>query len=205
MAVASPAVDFSLQLPEVTLCTACRASAIRWSSCSCGAYSGLSGLSPAVSASVLQNRLRPLAAASAEPDARLFHKPAVVSRKTRWRRSIPKMSQTALKPHTRFHTSCCQHDADGTRRGFSPYRAGKFIQRIHCDGDNVLIRIPFLIQFRVTLISRTYGQNCPYGVQQTRPAHREYPVFTTGIRLSTAVPAVLTGAERNRRDAGCCW
>ncbi|BDY97344.1 hypothetical protein MUTS15_60010 [Escherichia coli] len=34
-------------------------------------------MSLAASASALQNRLRPLAAESAEPDARLFHKPAI--------------------------------------------------------------------------------------------------------------------------------
>ncbi len=31
-------------------------------------------------------------------------------------------AQFAQQGHTRFHTSCCQHDADGTSRGLFPVR-----------------------------------------------------------------------------------
>ena len=52
------------------------------------------------------------------------------------------------------------------------------MQCIHGGGDNSAHQNALLIQFRVTLISRTYGPKLSFtAFCKTQPAHREYPAL----------------------------
>ncbi|EFU54110.1 hypothetical protein HMPREF9544_00774, partial [Escherichia coli MS 153-1] len=138
MAVTSPVTDFSLKLPEVTFLH--RLQGIRDTmklTVLRGIFPDFPGCRWLPVPAPFKTGSVPLAAESAEPDARLFHKPAIAEPENALAEVNPE-NATDL-PEVFIHVFipvAVSMMLTVPVAGFSPCRAGKFIQRIHCDGDN---------------------------------------------------------------------
>ncbi|EEJ45862.1 hypothetical protein HMPREF0358_4220, partial [Escherichia coli 83972] len=204
MAVTSPVTDFSLKLPEVTFLH--RLQGIRDTmklTVLRGIFPDFPGCRWLPVPAPFKTGSVPLAAESAEPDARLFHKPAIAEPENALAEVNPE-NATDL-PEVFIHVFipvAVSMMLTVPVAGFSPCRAGKFIQRIHCDGDNAahLNARPDSVQgdahqpdIRAKTVLTTFSK---HGQHTGNILH-----FTTGIRFSAAVPAVFAGTEREK--TGC--